>query len=458
MVVVETDDIDGTTLEEMVLWVGFVATSRNRTDSPRVILLHQLGKMLRQERVYAQFIAMRQGRSIVPGIQYQIRLLQRKRIGSGIRPLFQHLVADAPHDDARMVSIPFYQIREIALMPFIEEAGIVAIRFLATPHIETLVHHEEAHRIAHVQEFRSRRIMTASDGIHTHIAKDGELAMHRILVYGCTQTAEVVVLADTIDLEVPAIEEETLLRIKLHISETCGGSSGIHHLTIHHQFALHAIEITFCDIPELRILYLKLLHLVALALCHHLAFRIVDGVADGKFHLAALGKEIHLHLHITLRRGRYILSPLRDVCLLHGLGEPYMAIDAAARIPAAIGLVAVIHLYGDDIITLPINIRCKVVLKSAVTIRSGAQFVPIDINGRVHIHAIEGDGKAVVLLLRIHGKMLAIPADASRQSATAGSRRIGWSEIALYRPIVREIQAAPMSVSIFRFLHTGTIG
>ena len=257
-------------------------------------------------------------------------------------------------------------------MPFIEEAGIVAIRFLAAPHIETLVHHEEAHRIAHVQEFGSRRIMTASDGIHTHIAEDGELAMHRILVYGCTQTAKVVVLADTIDLDVPAIEEETLLRIKLHIPEACGGSSGIHNLSIHHQFALHGIEIAFCDIPKLRILYLKLLHLVALALCHHLAFRIVDGVADGKSHLAALGKEIHLHLHITLRRGRYILSPLRDVCLLHGLGEPYMAIDAAARIPAAVGLVAVIHLHGDDIIALPIDIRCKVVLKGAVSIRARA--------------------------------------------------------------------------------------
>ena len=61
MMVVETDDIDGTALEEMVLRVRFVATSRNRTRAPRVVLLHQLGKMLRQERVHAQFIAMCQG-------------------------------------------------------------------------------------------------------------------------------------------------------------------------------------------------------------------------------------------------------------------------------------------------------------------------------------------------------------------------------------------------------------
>ena len=29
----------------------------------------------------------------------------------------------------------------MVLMPFIEEAGIVAIRFLATPHIEALSHY-----------------------------------------------------------------------------------------------------------------------------------------------------------------------------------------------------------------------------------------------------------------------------------------------------------------------------
>ena len=182
-----------------------------------------------------------------------------------------------------MVSISFYQIREISLVPLIKETGIVAIRFLAAPHIETLIHHEEAHRITHVQQFRSRRIMTAADGIHTHIAKDGELAMHRILIHRCTQTAEVVVLADTIELDVLAIQEETLPGIKLHISETCGGSSGIHHLAVHHQLALHDIEIALPDVPKLRILHLELLHLVALTLCYHLACRIIDGVADGKF-------------------------------------------------------------------------------------------------------------------------------------------------------------------------------
>ena len=118
-------------------------------------------------------------------------------------------------------------------MPFIEETGIIAIRFLAAPHVETLVHYEDAHRIAHVQEFWCRRIMTASDSVHAHIAKDGKLTVHRILIDSSTQATEIMMLTDTIYLEILAIEEETLLCIKLHFTETGSCRSNIHYLPIY---------------------------------------------------------------------------------------------------------------------------------------------------------------------------------------------------------------------------------
>ena len=58
MMVVETDHIDGSALEEMVLWVWLIASCRDGARAPRVVLLYQFGKMLRQERVHTQFIAM----------------------------------------------------------------------------------------------------------------------------------------------------------------------------------------------------------------------------------------------------------------------------------------------------------------------------------------------------------------------------------------------------------------
>ena len=217
----------------------------------------------------------------MPRIQDEIRLLQTQGIGSGIRPLFEHLVADAPHDDARMIPVALHQIREITLMPFIEETGIIAIRLLAAPHVKALIHHHDSHGITHIQKLGSRRIMTASDGIHTHIPEDGELAMKRILVEGGTETSEIVMLAHAIDLHILAIEKETFPGIKPHFTEGGLRSGGILHLAIHHQFALHGIKIALADRPEMRFPYLELLDLGALAPCHHLASRIIDGIADG---------------------------------------------------------------------------------------------------------------------------------------------------------------------------------
>ena len=204
----------------------------------------------------------------------------------------------------------------------------------------------------------------------------------------------------------------------------------------------------------MRILHLQFLFLITFTLCYNLSCSIIDGITDREFHPVAGSSKIHLHPDITLRSGRDILSPLRNVGLLHGLGEPYVAIDSATRIPAAVRLVTIVHLHGNHIIPLLINIRCKVVLESTVTVRTGSQLMAVDVDGRVHVNSIEGDGKSVVLLFRIHGEMLAVPSYSARQSASAGSRRIAWREIALYRPVMRQIQASPMGVSIISFPHS----
>ncbi len=72
--------------------------------------------------------------------------------------------------------------------------------------------------------------MTTANSIHTHVSKDGELAMQCVLVESSTEASKIVVLADTIQFQVLTIEEETLLGIKLHITESCGGSLCIHYL------------------------------------------------------------------------------------------------------------------------------------------------------------------------------------------------------------------------------------
>ena len=47
--------------------------------------------------------------------------------------------------------------------------------------------------------------MTTSDGIYPHIPENSEFTMHSILIQGRSQTSEIMMLADTIDLDIFSI-------------------------------------------------------------------------------------------------------------------------------------------------------------------------------------------------------------------------------------------------------------
>ena len=138
-------------------------------------------------------------------VQNQVRLFQRQCVSLSRGPLFQHLVAYGPHQDAGVVAVAQHQVGQVALVPLVEETGVVVLRLFTPPHVETLVHDDEPHRVTHVQQLRSRGIVRRADGVDAHGLQFGELAMQGILVEGSTQAAEVVVLADAIQLHVLAV-------------------------------------------------------------------------------------------------------------------------------------------------------------------------------------------------------------------------------------------------------------
>ena len=67
-----------------------------------------------------------------------------------------------------MVTVAQHQVGEVALVPLVKEAGIVVLRLTTTPHVETLVHDDEAHGVAHVEQLGSRRVMAGTNGIAAH--------------------------------------------------------------------------------------------------------------------------------------------------------------------------------------------------------------------------------------------------------------------------------------------------
>ena len=142
-----------------------------------------------------------------------------------------------------MVAVAENQVGEVALVPLVEEAGIVVLRLLTSPHIERFVHHDQSHRIAHIEQFGCWRIMRAADRIHTHRLEFGKFAVEGIFIQCCTQATKVVVLANTIKFEVLAIEPEARLGIELKVAEACGGLYFIDHLTCYEQLRAYLIYI-----------------------------------------------------------------------------------------------------------------------------------------------------------------------------------------------------------------------
>ena len=157
--------------------------------------------------------------------------------------------------------------------------------------------------------------MTATDGIDTHISQYEKFAAERILIEGSTQTSEVVMLTYAIEFHILAIEEESLLGIKLHITESSGRHLSIHHLALHQEFALHLIYIWRNHIPKFRILHLQGLLIRSTGLgSHHPPLGIIDGIAEGRFQGDASSiRPVDSHFHCSIRSGRYILSPLGDM-------------------------------------------------------------------------------------------------------------------------------------------------
>ena len=75
-----------------------------------------------------------------------------------------------------MVAVAEQHVGEVALVPLLEEAGVVVLRLAAHPHVESLIHDDEAHRVGHVQQFWGGRVMAASQGVDAHVLQLHQLA------------------------------------------------------------------------------------------------------------------------------------------------------------------------------------------------------------------------------------------------------------------------------------------
>ena len=78
-----------------------------------------------------------------------------------------NLIAGAVEDDAGVIAVAHHRVAQIGLVPILEVEVVSAlgIRLADGPGIKQLVHDEQSHAVAKVEELRRRRVMCRADGI-----------------------------------------------------------------------------------------------------------------------------------------------------------------------------------------------------------------------------------------------------------------------------------------------------
>ena len=119
-----------------------------------------------------------------------------------------NLVADAPHDDARVVAVAFHHDLQVAFAIFVEETGIVVRVLGDAPLVESLVDDQQAHAVAGIQKALCRNVVRAADCVETVAFEQFGLPFLRTVVRGRTQQSMVVVHASAFQFRGFAIEQE----------------------------------------------------------------------------------------------------------------------------------------------------------------------------------------------------------------------------------------------------------
>ena len=123
--------------------------------------------------------------------------------------LFVDLIAHAPEDHAGVVAVAPDHVGQIPLMPRLEILMIVIPQLLLFPNIKRLVHHQEAHAVAHLVKFGLARIVARADGIAAHVPENFELTPESGLGNRGSESPEIVVQTNAFDVNAFPVQQKT---------------------------------------------------------------------------------------------------------------------------------------------------------------------------------------------------------------------------------------------------------
>ena len=185
--------------------------------------------------------------------------------------LLLHLIADAPHHHTRVVAVMVQHVGHILLCPFSEKAVITVSHLGDSPFVEGLHHQHHPHLIGNAYILWCGHVVRGTDGVDTHLLHDTYLAADGCLVHRTAQGAQVVMQADTLKLDLPPVQIETVVGTQFdgayaegcgHIIDRVGHFFGGGFRTLIFYFSLtptqhglYPVEVGLSDVPQLRVVH-----------------------------------------------------------------------------------------------------------------------------------------------------------------------------------------------------------
>ncbi|OPZ19541.1 MAG: hypothetical protein BWZ10_00916 [candidate division BRC1 bacterium ADurb.BinA364] len=375
-----------------------------------------------------------------------------------------HFVADAPQNHARVVAVPFEEIRQVAPPPLLEIAGIAVGAF--PPFVERLVHDEKAHAVAQIQQDRRWRIVRSANGVAAHVLEYAQPALDDAVRDRRADAAGVVVLAYAAHFFRLAVASETAVGIEREPAESDGCIQMVDRRAVVRKDLAQGVEVRRIGRP-------KRGALDGHALIEYSRFAGRDRQLRFRF---AGCPSVRIHQHRAQRYGprragavvdfgagaqrgalgadfgrRGVEAPVGDPRFVRG-GQPDVAVNARSGVPARIGMIRIVHSHGENVFAFRAQERSQLVFEAHVAVRPLAQMAAVDPDIGVHVNAVEFDENAAIRPSRIEAELLAIPSDArGEESAFCPGGRV-LIHSALDSPVVRQIQAPPGRIVVIQAL------
>ena len=183
------------------------------------------------------------------------------------------LVAQAPHEDGRVVIILDDQLLHLA------DCIFPAIRHMFG-NIGNFRPDDHACLITQVVEILVMLVMGQTDGIGADLPDQGHVGIVVLLMQGISDALPVLMAADTPQGIAAAVEEKALLRIHMEIPGTETGGDRIHLLAVYRQHGLAGIEEgIFQSVPQVHIPNLDI-RVGTLADGNRIALSVLNGDSD----------------------------------------------------------------------------------------------------------------------------------------------------------------------------------